>query len=334
MKKLVKKFHLYLGILFTLPLIILATTGIMISYFNDYSYLIDKAYYGEIKSEAKSINEILADLKSKKPEFSLSRINLGDCFVSFRGKENGKNKTYFYAKDGKFLDEKVASNEVLKFIHDMHFNLGLKRLGYEKLGTWITGIAGICVLLFVISGIWLYFGDLRRNFKRAVSLNFGFANLAKWRNFHSAIGLYIALIISIIGISSTYYAFSLVKDYIAKLDSGSKNFKTKREFLDIDADLALANFKGIGNNSRLYIYGKDDYMLRVGSLNEYDIYKEVNASNFSVRESKKDLKRLAYSLHTGFFNRFTQIIWVLSCLGLLAVIFFGFKALFARAKRS
>lgn len=332
MKKLIKKLHFYLGFACAIVFINLAITGIIISFFGDYGYLIDKVYYERIKGEQKSINEILLNLKTKDPNFALEYIVFRDDYIGFGVEENDKSRNlYFYSKDGTFIGNDTASNKFLDFIYALHFNLGFKIFGYEKIGEWIIALANLGILFFIFSGIYLYMPDLRRNFKKSMSLNLNFRGLAKLRNLHSVFGLYIALILITISLTATYYCFTFVMEFVNKFESNLQFSQPQKDFTDIDFDRALSSFQNISNNSWLYIYDKDNYMLILGNFDYYNITRD-EYKNFHIKEGKWFLYDIIYNLHTGFFNRFTQIIWVICCIGLLVVVWLGVKMGLKRAK--
>ncbi|WP_249934734.1 PepSY-associated TM helix domain-containing protein [Campylobacter sp. RM15925] len=330
---MIKKLHLYLGFVCALIFLNLSISGIMISFFNDYSHLIDKVYYGQMRGEQKSLNTILTDLKKKNQNFALERIVFGDYYVGFGGYENDKSRSfYFYSKDGTFIGSNTASSKFLNFIYSLHFNLGLEIFGYEKIGEWIIALANLGILFFIFSGIYLYMPDLKRNFKKSMSLNFNFRGLAKLRSLHSIFGLYIASILLVISLTAIYYCFSYVMDFINKFESDLKFSQPEKDFIGIDFDKALSSFQNISNNSWLCIYDKDNYKIILGNFDYYNITRDED-KNFHMKESKYYLYDVIYNLHTGFFNRFTQIVWVICCIGFLVVVWLGIKMGFRKRKK-
>lgn len=333
LRQSIKKLHFYFGIICLFPLFILALSGILISYYDELAYFIDKPQYQT--KEEKTIDELLTKLKENNKTFKLGYINIKKDFIVFLGEEQEKSKEYIFLKNGKEVKE-LLSSKILDILYAFHFDLGLSLLGYEELGSWIIDISNLLLIFFIVSGIWLYKNDLKKNFRKAMSLNFSFRGLAKFRNLHSALGIWISFILVLICLSGVYYSFSFLMNYVDKFDNSHKRVIAKSEFMDIKYNEIFSKFEE-KTNSWLYIYDKDDFRLSIQSgifsFENYKISKD-DKGLILVEDLKANLSDIIYDLHTGYIlGRIGQFFWLVVCLSLMVVLFYALKMSFRKIKK-
>ena len=214
MKKILKKLHLYLALIFCLPLIIQGLSGSMMVFRSEISDFILQQNYKFSEGQNHSASEIIAAAKRAFAEsgeenashFSVSLVRIPyqksqPAIVRFNDKKISR-EVLIDAASLQVIKIKNPAEDFFFIIKKLHTNLLIE----NPQSLVFIGCYGFILLFMAISGIILWWPK-SQNFMRSLSFNFKARGVALHRNLHKTFGFWSYLIILAISFSGIYLAF-------------------------------------------------------------------------------------------------------------------------------
>ncbi|WP_349304306.1 PepSY-associated TM helix domain-containing protein [Campylobacter curvus] len=204
--------HLILALVFSLPLLVVAISGALLSYADEISEGLNRKNLtlnlARGVSEPPKISEILSRFGEKNRDFSFKILLL-------RNSPDLATDVYGANFDAFLIDpytgEMIGSDAGDKFekiLVNLHVNLGLGLINGElaSLGEDIVLLATLVLFLLALSGIWLYLPF----FRLGVRLFIG-KNLYK---LHGSLGIYASAVLVLVTLSGIYLSSRTASNFI------------------------------------------------------------------------------------------------------------------------
>jgi uncharacterized iron-regulated membrane protein len=206
MRKILKKIHLWVGLIFCLPLILMGLSGSILIFERETENLLKPTYKLE-KGETQEIEKIIEHAtqnldQNLKPNLYKASKDNNPALVRL----SAKNKFVEVLIDPvslQILEKKEGSNSIIKTIEQFHTSLLLRDYG----GRNIVGIFGIAFLILALSGIIIWFPKVG-SFKSSLFLQKNLCGFVFHKNLHKVFGFWSLVFIFIISFSGIYLAFS------------------------------------------------------------------------------------------------------------------------------
>lgn len=209
--------HWIVGLIAGIVLIVVGITGAALSFDKEITEFINKpSFKVEVSSKERLDPEALLEkFKALKPDVQISMLSLSsdpsssasiviqDPNAVSGGGGHGRNMITYYINPytGDLLPE-VRGKTFFRVMLDLH-----RRLMAGQVGKQIVGASTVALILLSLSGIYLYWGSIRKNIVSSLKINFK----AKGRGFlyklHSALGLWgliFFLLIALTGLTWSY----------------------------------------------------------------------------------------------------------------------------------
>lgn len=236
MKKILKKLHLYIALIFFIPLVLQGLTGSILVFEKPITNFFLHQKHDFAKGEIAPVSEIIKSAVTSVPE------DFNANFVRFSFEENDPAFVRFTKSAPKksFLEvvidpvslEVVAvknpEKEFFSFIKKLHTNLLIQ----GELGRNIIGILGIILLFMTISGIIIWWPKKMNKFKSAITFDLSDTETKRGvffvhKSIHKAVGFWTFALMFIASFSAIYLAFpKQVTTGITKVFSG-ENLRVK-----------------------------------------------------------------------------------------------------------
>ena len=317
--------HLWLAIVSSLFLFIASVTGVVLAL----EPVVESSYPYRIKgSDQLPISELVRSLKKSYPEISsIKRDHNGFIQVVVFG-ELGEQRFYVNPMTGKKLGELLQTPTIFSFSRTLH-----RSLFFGKTGRFLVGITSFLLLLIAISGFALTLkkeGGFKNYFKKSIREGF-------YPHYHTLLGkllMVFVLCISITGVCLFLKRFSVIPT------SQPKHAIDFEQLKEAPVQPSYADFPGFQNH-------------RVGSLKEVifpfsdfvDDFFELKLENKELLINQltgetisqvqlattKKLLSLSFTIHTAEGQPWWAVMLGLSSVGLLFLMFSGFRIY---AKRS
>ncbi len=222
MKKILKKLHLYIALIFFLPLILQGLTGAILIFHEELENFKSTKASQKPAEQPHEIAKIITAAQKFAPQ------ELTPSFIKFEA--NGLDKVRF---DKNF--EVVINPETLEIIEQRNPETGffyiVKKLHTNLLikAPWsrnIIGIFGIALLFLTISGIILWWPKNLEKFRNSIHFKFSDIGYRFHKTMHKAIGFWFFITLTVISISGIYLSF--------KSPLRIKTSEISKEFLTID----------------------------------------------------------------------------------------------------
>ncbi|EAT99867.2 putative iron-regulated membrane protein [Campylobacter curvus 525.92] len=348
--------HLILALVFSLPLLVVAISGALLSYADEISEGLNRKNLtlnlARGVSDPPKISEILNRFGEKNRDFSFKILLV----------RNGLNlaaDVYDANFDAFLIDPYTgemigadAGDKFEKILVNLHVNLALGLINGElaTLGENVVLLATLALFLLALSGIWLYFPFFRRNARLFIG-----KNLYK---LHGSLGIYASAVLVLVMLSGVYLSSRTASNFINGVFDLSA---PKSDFVPPEAkkvaQLNLGEFdrverifrSEVGENFEefsLFMQGEGKFRIFYVPLNETD--KEnvgeilIDARNGAllkhVRASSggKDalwLRKTMLNLHTGrSFGEADRFIFCVASLLVVVFIVSGFLMSLKRLK--
>nr|WP_314374487.1 PepSY-associated TM helix domain-containing protein [uncultured Campylobacter sp.] len=225
--KILFNVHLILSIVFSIPLLIIGTTGAILSYQHELEELINAGSKrvektGEMQSVEKILQSFSEQTGVKQPVRLVVPKSDDEAFVIYAN----RNDAYLVDPYTAQIIGKDRGTSFVLTVMALHRNLGLALSGNKtaaEIGKQIVGASVVAMLLLVISGVWLHFPRLRRKFIEAIKPNFKLKKYALFYNLHTSLGSLSAVIYLLICLTGLNWSYSWYNDAVMKLFVSSQN---------------------------------------------------------------------------------------------------------------
>lgn len=347
LRRAVGYIHLLLGIGLGLVISVVCVSGALIVYKPSLEKLSirDKAYievpFGQ---ERMPLDSLYRRVREVYPTHSITNMVLyGDeheaySFRSTQEGEKGRRQIYINQYTGRVLGEDIYSTKWMQWLYDLH-----TRLLLGKAGVVIVGVVGLCLLLLLISGLWLIpRRPLRVLLMKSVKKHqSGYLRQYKLHLFLGIAGLIPLVIIAFTG---AYWAFPSAYQSTFELLTQSQAVPhrpvvelmahAKRATLDDIVASALRHYPGGEPTMIFFPKGGDapfsvrmrhrrDYA-RTGSNHIYvhpQTAEVVGVNLWDDKPMAEKLVRSMYFIHFGeFWGHGSRLLWVL--VGLLVPVMY------------
>lgn len=366
--KIIFNIHLIIGLIATIPLLIMTLAAPFASYREEIKSAINEKYINLAPSEKPnlSLSEILAKAKSEIKFDTLENVQIG-----------GENKAYSISvtKDKKplifFIDPRTGEvisedwgEKTRMIILSLHRNLGFALLDSKvpaNIGKQIVAISSIIMALLAISGLILYAPAIKRNLLNSLKIKTNAKGYACFYNLHTSLGTYVAILLVVMSLTGLYWSYGWVRNSVNSIFFELKPSQAQRampqrnlipisddKFKEIEAaeqifkDNVTLELKSLTinvpeNNQSTYTINYETSESQVGKLKldaSADKIKEnkLVSKSDSIPEAKK-AGRKVLSLHTGeMFGEIGQIVFAISCVIAVLLIITGFLMTIKRSK--
>lgn len=218
MGKIIHKLHLYLGLAAALVLMVVATTGAILSYEKELLRTLHSESYTVTPQGQKLTNEeLLSRFLETHGDVKINGVTLSNdpnaaTIINIASKESRKGENIFINPYTAEILPKVTSHKFFKFVENIHRRLLLGEVGKQIVG------ASVLILIFLLfSGIYIYMPKIKRGFVKALT----FSPRAKGRSFlyslHGAVGLWIVPIYLLITLTGLYWSYHWYNDMLHSL---------------------------------------------------------------------------------------------------------------------
>ncbi|MES2677228.1 MAG: PepSY-associated TM helix domain-containing protein [Pseudomonadota bacterium] len=212
-RKIIKKIHLWLTLIFFIPLVIQGLSGTVMVFESEIEDLISghkeyKLPNNYENQNSPEIDKIIATAqnvvpKNYSPNFAQFLENQ-PAKISFAAEKNPKISVFVDPFTLEILGRETSNpNAVLKTIHQLHTNL----LIAGKTGRNLIGYVGIVMFLMLISGIIIWFPKQISRLKEGFSFKFSDSGFNFHRRLHKSVGIWSYLVFFIVTFSGIYIVF-------------------------------------------------------------------------------------------------------------------------------
>jgi len=205
MGKIIHKLHLYLGLAAALVLMVVATTGAILSYEKELlRTLHSESYTVTPQGQKLSNEELLSRFLETHGDVKINGVTLSNnpnaaTIINIASKESRKGENVFINPYTAEILPKVTSHKFFKFVENIHRRLLLGEVGKQIVG------ASVLILIFLLfSGVYMYMPKIKRGFVKALT----FSPRAKGRSFLYSLHGPIYLVITLTGLYWSYHWYN------------------------------------------------------------------------------------------------------------------------------
>lgn len=349
LRKAVGYIHLLLGLGVGLVISVVCLSGALIVYKPSLEKLgiRGKAYIEAYPGQERMPLDVLYQrVREEYPTYSIANMVLyggeGEAysFRSTREGERGRRQIYINQYTGQVLGEDVYSTKWMQWLYDLH-----TRLLLGKTGVVIVGVMGLCLLLLLLSGLWLIPRHPLRMLlvKSAKNKQSGYLRQYKLHLFSGIVGLIPLVVIAFTGaywaFPSAYQStFELLTQSQAVPSRPAVELATQVRSATLDDIVASAQrYYPEGEPTMIFFPKGADTPFSVRMRHKYDyartgsdhIYvhpqtaEVVGANLWEDKPMAEKLVRSMYFIHFGeFWSHGSRILWVLVGV-LVPVIYFS-----------
>jgi uncharacterized iron-regulated membrane protein len=224
MRKILRKLHLWIGLTFCVPLMVMGLTGSILILERESENFITSQYSLQKNGEYHLVSEIIAAASQSVPQgfkANVFRVQKDQPFFVRFSSSNKKNIEILIDPISlEVLEKRESANGFFKIIEDLHTNLLLKEYG----GRSIIGFFGIALFFLSISGTIIWWPKFGR-FKAGIFLQKDLQGFNFHRNLHKVIGFWTFIFLLIISFAGIYLAFPKQVNAIFAVPNFNKNIK-------------------------------------------------------------------------------------------------------------
>lgn len=203
------KWHVYLGIIAGFIIAIISVTGSILIFQDNIDLALNKDFFEVQATQHKiPIEEIVPIVKQKYPNLRFDyamnendQPNLAYRFYNFGTEEEFFINPYTGSLSGKRLYE----SSFIRIVMDIHTSLLI-----PTIGTYITGIAALILLILTISGLRLWIPKKWRQLKSMLTVDLKRGFKRKNYDWHNVIGFYTAPVVVFLALTGFCIAFATV----------------------------------------------------------------------------------------------------------------------------
>ncbi|PUE66099.1 PepSY-associated TM helix domain-containing protein [Arcobacter caeni] len=226
------KIHMILGLTAGFVLLVVGVTGAILSFEKEITKFINKdSYEVFVPNEAKlSTKELLEKLQEKLPEAKINSLSFSSdvnssVIINVAGKGEGKEakrgKSYYINPYTAEILPEIKGKAFFSLILDLH-----RRLMLGEVGKQVVAISTISLIILSLSGLYIYWGRVRRAFFRSLTFSFNHHGRAFLSTMHSSIGMWVLpfyLLASLTGLYWSYEWYNATLYKIAGVEKPQRN---------------------------------------------------------------------------------------------------------------
>lgn len=212
--------HLILSLVAALPLFIILFSAPFLSYRAELSELFRQSQMQISPSgEPKTAEEILTALKEKTNFDALTAVNFAqsaDTAWRVALVADKKQKTYLLDPATAEILGEDNGDTFTRVAMSLHRNLGLALLGMQSdtariVGKNIVAISSVIMAILVVSGVWLYWPFIRKNFAQSLKFNPKARGYGFFYRFHASFGLWTGVLLFVMALTGLYWSYDFVR---------------------------------------------------------------------------------------------------------------------------
>lgn len=226
------KIHMILGLTAGFVLLVVGVTGAILSFEKEITKFINKdSYEVFVPNEVKlSTKELLEKLQEKLPEAKINSLSFSSdvnssVIINVAGKGEGKEakrgKSYYINPYTAEILPEIKGKAFFSLILDLH-----RRLMLGEVGKQVVAISTISLIILSLSGLYIYWGRVRRAFFRSLTFSFKHHGRAFLSTMHSSIGMWVLpfyLLASLTGLYWSYDWYNATLYKIAGVEKPQRN---------------------------------------------------------------------------------------------------------------
>lgn len=226
------KIHMILGLTAGFVLLVVGVTGAILSFEKEITKFINKdSYEVFVANEVKlSTKELLEKLQEKLPEAKINSLSFSSdvnssVIINVAGKGEGKEakrgKSYYINPYTAEILPEIKGKAFFSLILDLH-----RRLMLGEVGKQVVAISTISLIILSLSGLYIYWGRVRRAFFRSLTFSFKHHGRAFLSTMHSSIGMWVLpfyLLASLTGLYWSYDWYNATLYKIAGVEKPQRN---------------------------------------------------------------------------------------------------------------
>ncbi|MDD2448965.1 MAG: PepSY-associated TM helix domain-containing protein [Sulfurimonas sp.] len=332
LKKTILKLHLYLGLVASLILIIVAISGALLSYEKELLRIFNSdSFYVKPQEKLLPLGEIIEKFQVQKLRAKITSISLAgelDSSYTIRvaSKTNRKGDSlYINPYTAEILPE-VNGAEFFKFIEDLH-----RRLTFGEIGKQIVGASTIILIVLLLSGIYMYMPKMKRGFINSLKVNKKAKGIGFLSSLHSAIGIWIIPLYLTVSLTGLYWSYTWYRGALFTLtgvEKPQRSFKKgEQKRLSIEPKEVENVFEKFHHEIKEYQYLM---MFMPHNTKEYRFsYVDKNPSHVYARNSLTiDASSMNITQHERYDDKTVGGKFMASMLALHSGEYFGFVGQF------
>lgn len=205
-------FHLWLGLLSTLVIIVVCLSGCLYAFKNQFSDVLnrDKVFVTEKPGPRKTPTQIREILLREKKELKsiMIPVDKDRSYVVSYTRDNVDSAGYFNPYSGKDLGmADVSMNRFFEIVLDLHRNLMMGNAGRQ-----INGAAVLMFCLLLFSGFVLWVPKKARHLKQSLTVKFSGKFQRINYDLHNTMGFYAFLMLFFMAVTGLYITYPWVKN--------------------------------------------------------------------------------------------------------------------------
>lgn len=372
-KKIWFKIHLYLGLTSGIILMVMGTTGAMISFQKEILWLINKdSYVVKVSGQIQTEQQIIDNFRLKFPQANIRGLTVKNDPTSSvvvniasnkKGKAGRRGINYYINPYTSEILPNIKGRKVFKFIEMIHRGLVAGEVGKQ-----IVGACTLALLVLMLSGVFVYLPKLKRAFFKSFTFKFKQKGRSFLSTMHSSLGMWVIpfyLMSSFTGLFLSYHWFSDIVYNVSGVEkkvrqkptaikakrTENKNTNKKRELSSqrvqelfnlfkeniTDYSSVSLRFQGKKGIYNLTYIKKDPMHYRARNEISLDIKNNtiVKHEEFSKKPLEEILIKSVIPIHTGeYFGRTVQILTLIASLLMPLFTITGFMMYFQRSKKN
>lgn len=222
MRKIIKKLHSIFGLVFAIPLILIGITGALLSFRSEIVELLNPSVYNLKIGEKRLDTEFLVNKIATEFNATVTAINIYDkenkpLQITLLPKNGGENMRGISVRVNPYTGEILPDLVGQKFfgvVTALHRNL-LPQMDRNSLSTQIgrqvVAIATIFMILFSLTGLYLYYKPMVYNIKQAMKVDFKAKGKKFYYKLHAVFGVVLMLAFLIISVTGLTWSYQWVR---------------------------------------------------------------------------------------------------------------------------
>lgn len=212
------KIHWFLGITAGIVLLIIGTTGAILSFEKEILKAINKdSYIVKVQENQQKLTtkELLEKFQIQMPEAKINSISFSNepeesTILNIASKESRKGINYYVNPYTAEILPQIVGKDFFGFILRLHRWLAFDGESRE-IGKQIVAISTISLIVLIISAVVIYWGRIKHSFFKSFTFKFKHKGRAFLSTMHSAIGMWVIpfyLLASLTGLMWSYEWFN------------------------------------------------------------------------------------------------------------------------------
>lgn len=248
-KKILTKLHWLIGITLGLVMLIMGTTGALLSFQDEISAALNS---DQTKVSAPSdtampnVADVLTELRQRQAQVPTQLINFSDRELIWEiGFADGKRVQWFDLNpyDLSLRPQQRRGEAFFEAVEDLHRRL---MLGDE--GKLLTGISTLTLIYLALSGLYLRWPRSAASLKQWLGCDARLKGRGFWRQLHVALGTWVLLPFLLIALTGLFWSFDWYRNGLFQI-TGAERPAPRAPAANVSADTVAARFNAAAYQS-------------------------------------------------------------------------------------